>query len=416
MKSSKSLLPFFIAFFTLLLPFSCFAEKCTTCHKEQFNFSKFHSPYIVSCDQCHGGNSKADHKETAHLGLEAYPGRMQTVDQSCGQSRCHADLVPLVKNSIMNTLDGMLTVTREVYEEPDEPHDNRTVAERLTNRGADSYLRKLCVSCHLGSERKNHMQTFRDRGGGCSACHLQTYVAKKVPPSLDEDEDITGVGKTHPTLTIRISNDRCFGCHSRSGRISLNYLGLAETESIDNKRIKDFGYLYDNRLVEQKAADIHHTAGMLCIDCHTGSGLMGTGKRVEFLREQNDISCDDCHAPDQKVKPINTLTPRERKYYAFYQDRIELEVTNMVPISGKQNSPLYHVVQKGTRRVMYSKITGKEHEIPQTKTEFYHTVSGHDRLTCDSCHTAWAPQCWGCHVEYKPDQSQFDHTLGQKTA
>lgn len=242
------------------------AEKCTNCHKERFQFSRFHSPSLLSCEQCHGGNPEADHKETAHFELEAYPGRMETVEKTCGQSRCHADLIPLVENSIMNTLDGMLTVTRQVLQEEDIPHGNRTVAQRLAERGADSYLRKLCVSCHLGSERRNHLQSFKDRGGGCAACHLQTYVSEEVAPALDDHEEITGRGKTHPSLTVQISNDRCFGCHSRSGRISLNYIGLAEIETIDNNRIDDFGYLYDNRLVERKAADLHHSAGMACID------------------------------------------------------------------------------------------------------------------------------------------------------
>lgn len=391
------------------------AEKCTNCHKEQFAFSRFHGPNVVSCEQCHGGNPEADHKDIAHLGLEAYPGRMKTLDKSCGQSQCHAELVPMVENSIMNTLDGMLTVTREIYEDNNPPHGNRTVAERLANSRSDQYLRKLCVSCHLGSERKNHQQSFRDRGGGCSACHLQTYPAQKTPPGLDEDPNITGIGKTHPTLTIQMSNDRCFGCHARSGRISLNYLGWAETEKIDESRIKDFGYLYDNRLVERKTADIHHTAGMSCIDCHTGTGLMGTGERVDFLREQNDISCDDCHAPETAKKSINSLTPRERKYFSLYKDRIDISASNEVLVTERFKSPLYHVNQLEGKRVLVTKLTGKQLEVPLTSEKYYHTISGHERLTCDSCHTAWAPQCYGCHVDYKADETQFDHIERKKT-
>ena len=53
---------------------------------------------------------------------------------------------------------------------------------------------------------------FRD--GGCVACNLEY-------PQKSEKID-------HPRLTVEVDNRRCFGCHSRSGRISLNYLGLAE--------------------------------------------------------------------------------------------------------------------------------------------------------------------------------------------
>lgn len=365
---------------------------------------------------CHGGNPQAIHKETAHKGMEAYPGRMKTVNSTCGQSGCHADLVPLVENSIMNTLDGMLTVTRQVYEDEDPPHQNRTVAERLTNTGADSYLRKLCVSCHLGTERQNHSQSFRDRGGGCSACHLQTYVEKKVEKGVFDDPNITGVGKTHPSLTVKISNDRCFGCHARSGRISLNYLGLAEVETLDKSRPKDFGYLYDRRLVERKQADLHSEAGIACIDCHTANGLMGTGPRVPFLRDQADIKCNDCHARQVPTATIDQLNPRDRKYFSLYQGHTKTAPPDRIVLSQQKKSPLHHVYEKGQERYMVSKISGREMKIPFTSDAYYHEISGHERLTCDSCHTAWAPQCYGCHVEFKPEQQQFDHTQRKRTA
>lgn len=413
MKPISSLLVLSVIWLIIFYAFPGYAESCTSCHKEIFQPSKFHPQHVITCEQCHGGNPEAVHKETAHLDLEPYPGRMKSVEKSCGQSQCHTDLVPMVKNSIMNTLDGMLTVTREVYNEENAHHQNRTVAERLDTAGADSYLRKLCVSCHLGSERKNHAQSYRDRGGGCSACHLQTFQKKEIP-QLDEDPDVTGVGTTHPVLTVQISNDRCFGCHSRSGRISLNYLGLAEVEKVDQKRINQFGYLYDNRLVEQKTADLHADR-MACIDCHTMNGLMGTGARVPFLRDQNDIACEDCHDPRAVTKKTSDLTPREHRYFSLYRDRIKLDIADETIVTQKTKSPLYHVIQKKSDRYIISKLTGKEIPIPLSKDVYYHTVTGHDRLTCDSCHTAWAPQCYGCHVEFKPDETQFDHIEQKRT-
>ncbi len=49
------------------------------------------------------------------------------------------------------------------------------------------------------------------------------------------------------------------------------------------------------------------------------------------------------------------------------------------------------------------------------KDKTYHRQSGHERLTCDACHTAWAPQCYGCHISYDPNQSQYDHLEKKKT-
>ena len=74
--------------------------------------STFHNPEEIGCTSCHAVKASAKTKEKAHQNLEAYPGRMQTVEQSCVQSGCHAELI-----SLMSTLDGMLSSTRRVFGE-----------------------------------------------------------------------------------------------------------------------------------------------------------------------------------------------------------------------------------------------------------------------------------------------------------
>ena len=34
---------------------------------------------------------------------------------------------------------------------------------------------------------------------------------------------------------------------------------------------------------------------------------------------------------------------------------------------------------------------------------------GHQRLSCSSCHTAWAPQCTTCHTAFDPESEGHDH-------
>ena len=154
-------------------------------------------------------------KKTRHIGgLKLFPGRMASLDRTCGRSGCHEVQVQRVRTSVMHTVDGMLETTRRIFgEEQPMDHHHLELSKRLDQTGADSYLRKLCVSCHLGNERRKHGQSLKDRGGGCVACHLEY-------PQQSEKID-------HPRLTVEVDNRRCFGCHSRSGRISLNYLGLA---------------------------------------------------------------------------------------------------------------------------------------------------------------------------------------------
>ena len=154
-----------------------------------------HDPAEICCTTCHAGKASANTKENAHQNLEVFPGRMQTVEQSCGQSGRHAELIPLVQNSRMNTLDGMLSGMRRLFGEKPKKQSNPDLNQCLSEKGEDSYLRKLCVSCHLRSDRKNYQQILQDRGGGRAACHLQTHT-----------------DSPHPALSVRVDNDRCFGC------------------------------------------------------------------------------------------------------------------------------------------------------------------------------------------------------------
>jgi len=70
----------------------------------------------------------------------------------------------------------------------------------------------------------------------------------------------------HPRLTTQINDQRCFGCHSRSARVSLNYRGLAEVgaSAWQNAGASSLLRLDDLRLVERKESDLHHRAGLGC--------------------------------------------------------------------------------------------------------------------------------------------------------
>jgi hypothetical protein len=40
----------------------------------------------------------------------------------------------------------------------------------------------------------------------------------------------------------------------------------------------------------------------------------------------------------------------------------------------------------------------------------------HARLECSACHSQWAPQCLGCHMEYDEEGEQWDHIDRKVTA
>lgn len=334
-------------------------NQCTQCHQDKsVGQQAFHS---FSCVTCHAGNNQAEQKEAAHLGLHAYPGNLSNVEQSCGQ--CHSGHTQAVQQHLMTTARGMVETTRLVLNDPDDGADITGLGHSVS----DSLLRKLCAGCHLGRDRESHFHSTLSRGGGCLACHLDEYPD-------------TG----HVSITTDISDARCFGCHSRSGRISLNFSGLAEFDEPEAPFISQKARLPDGRLVQIKAPDIHHQAGMACIDCHTGQGLMGVDRNGQKTSSGIDIQCTDCH--------VRNSGDTER-----FQTRLE------------QLNPDEETF---TLRPRHS---ASALDVPRYSSSSHPLADEHARLSCDACHSQWAPQCFGCHTSYQESGRQFDYLEQQVT-
>lgn len=351
------------------------SSTCLQCHlTKREGFNAGHSFAASNCVSCHAGNNTADTEAGAHAGLIAFPGALDTAMRACGG--CHADKVISVSNNLMHTGRGIVAVTRKLIDGSSGP-DETANFQSLGHGVADSLLRKQCASCHLGQEKSKHeLDVMRDRGGGCLACHINDYP-----------------DNNHPTLTTNVSDARCFGCHARSGRISLSYTGFAEIVNsagpVDHSGLR----LPDGRAVARKPADVHYLAGMSCIDCHTGVGLMGDGQRANQQRDAVDISCTDCHfAPESGGKSTRPLT------------------------TAKKNTPMPQLEIRADGAWLYTKNTGRELRTPSLDPEFHADDSNHQRLECATCHSQWAPQCFGCHIDYDADGSQWDHVEQRETA
>mgnify|MGYP001811714847 FL=1 len=350
-------------------------NSCLQCHlAKREGFNAGHDFAKSSCVSCHAGNNTADTETTAHAGLIAYPGAMDNAMRTCGS--CHADKVIAVTNNLMHTGHDIVAVTRKLIDGSTGP-DESVNFQSLGHGVADSLLRKQCASCHLGQEKSKHeLDVMRDRGGGCLACHVNDY-----PDS------------GHPALTTDVSDARCFGCHARSGRISLSYTGFAEIDESAGPADQDRLRLPDGRVVVRKPADVHYLAGMSCIDCHTGVGLMGTGQRADHQRDAVDISCTDCHFD------ISTFEKSPRQL-----------------MTANKNTPLRHIEVRADGAWLRTKNTGRVLKIPGLDPQFHADDPNHQRLECATCHSQWAPQCFGCHIEYDTDGNQWDHIERRQTA
>ena len=155
--------------------------------------------------------------------------------------------------------------------------------------------------------RKNNFGeiTQLSRGGGCNACHLNYSNEAKKDLENYLASNKNELPKFHPSTNIFVNDTHCFGCHSRSSRISTNYEGLQETlldeSEVINKDI--YTVLEDKRVYKYIEEDVHHTKGLLCIDCHSSHEVMGDGNKYAHEEQAVKLQCADCHF---KEKP-NTI-------------------------------------------------------------------------------------------------------------
>ena len=412
-------------------------EGCQYCHEGMSGFSPSHNPEAIGCVVCHLGNSFTIDKELAHSGMINIPGNLETAHISCGTVDCHPGISERVEKSIMNTMSGVVTVNRFVFGEESDLNKLANI-KYIGNTAADTHLRNLCASCHTGNEKTEYGPiTELSRGGGCNACHLNyTEESKNDLTLLTTSTGDLPIIKFHPSLTLEVTNNHCFGCHSRSGRISTSYEGWHETsltiEDVDKSNLRvpsdnnlklkrdetqilkenfsnddQHRLLEDGRIFEFVSADVHHTRGMECIDCHNSYELMGDGNLYAHQNEQTNIECEDCH------------TKKEANYVSF--DQLDSESRKIVELrefnkpnrnfltTRKDSIPLINTyIKEDNSKILIGKNSKKEFKL-NPPNFICEEGKGHDRLSCNSCHTAWAPQCVGCHTEFDSEAVGYDN-------
>lgn len=405
-------------------------ERCLTCHLGIEDISKSHPNDIFGCVVCHGGVGSDLTVEGAHRGLRggANPATLDLAPISCASGneligKCHENREdPLldrpgnVPTSLMATNAGIIGIMRFQWG-LEKDSDSRYGVKRISGKGkkldkipgevdeqgglrlANSHFRKFCASCHLWT---NESREINGRLAGCPACHAPYGKGGKYEggdPTIKRDE------KGHPlthTLTNAIPDERCRACHNRSARIGLNYHGQMESAQygtpFDRGGLKD-PELSDERYVLDLIPDIHFEKGMGCIDCHTGWDTMGDGVLYSHMEDQIEIRCEDCHGAIDQPPRTRVVKADDRIVQKLIRssDYLDLKPGETILLTSK-GRPMPHVKVVGAKIELTSKVTGKQHPVTViTGKKNAHGIIGHKRMECDSCHSAWTPQCYGCH-------------------
>ncbi len=385
-------------------------ERCVTCHvRPEEDPGGAHARAAVGCSSCHLGNALAFDEKRAHAGMEPEPGALRTVSRTCGRAGCHVREARRVSTSLMARASGIVSVNRWVFGEIPESRGTASMVETLAKSDpspAERHLGKLCAGCHLHTLRGNRDDAIHGNGSGCSSCH----VARRLPGA---------VPRPHPAVDARVTDDRCLGCHSRSGRISLTYEGLYEVEKDQAGACGDTAAtLHDGRPACRAGADVHRLAGLSCVDCHLHTDLMGDGRTWEHSEEQVEITCEACHGPvrggregtettwSEVTDPISRDLLRQRGDTRPPDERVRL---------GRRGTPVWNLRPSGSGWITLRKGQGVALATKQTPIDANHGLPGHERLTCSSCHAAWAPTCSTCHTRFGTDGKQWDFAKAAET-
>ena len=282
---------------------------CKGCHPMTLD-----AAHSFSCATCHGGDETASDGKAAHAGLiphPAHPDRMQT---TCG--RCHGRQTSEAAQSRHFTLAGEINSVRRAFGATTDlksPLEIPVTEPPTTPLAlADDLLRRRCLRCHPYHPGDPYPETRH--GTGCAACHLDFG---------------NGVLTSH--AFVRSPGDgQCLHCHS-GNRVGADYYGRFQRDfawefrtpyRTDNAQRRPYG-VEDHQL----RPDVHHLAGIGCIDCHPGARLMGGG----HASPTPPLTCGGCHAwrPGQPPPAANLIVDGKRLLLVTKRDQRQLVVPAM---------------------------------------------------------------------------------------
>lgn len=426
---------------------------CRGCHT---GLEEMHPWQPLGCTDCHGGDGHATRADDAHvqprvgwhkdervppLDFELEyarfrnPSDLRVVQDTCGA--CHRRLVEHLQLSLHGTTAGHLNdglyengvnPTREaVYgifsvtdDDPRGPHAlselraiERLRVPRKPQTMADHVSdlpRKACMQCHLWNQGVavpgRLGQDGLYRGSGCATCHVP-YAEDGRSASLDESIDHFEPG--HPLEHRMVSappTQTCVSCHVGDASIGNGFRGLAQLypqmpagpdipDTTDALSANQF-FIRDPR---RTPPDVHHAAGMHCVDCHTSRDVMGDGNIYGAMEHAVEIECVTCHG-----------TPEA---YTDLQTERGLELDNLQ--------------RKGDLFVLTSKVTGRVHRVKQAKDVVdpdhpdYNAAAAlamtgdHGNLECYACHSGWNTNFFGFHFDRNEEFTQLDLIEGDRT-
>lgn len=392
--------------------------------------------------------------------------------------------------------------------EDDQNPDGSVITDSPLHKLFVEQISFTCGDCHLGSAGANN-RAGDFRSSGCTACHMQYSLGGRsasADPNIDkleplDPDDIDEPERPHARMhrigsvkqtgtdglpVAGIDDHACAGCHQGSNRTVMQYWGIRLDQNADvhnnrqypanpdshlrttnDTRLFDAAvgnttfngrnhnqYLleedYDGDGRDDTPADVHHEAGLGCIDCHGSYDLHGgdtstPGADIASRMEQQvGIRCESCHgtidayaatqsgtAWDGSTKDLasdaagNVLDHVYKDANGAYWLRGRLDgelhflpqTRDTIVDTGRMNPLTSQAVYSGKASYAMGRIdadpsngTGPK-QTGWTANGFAHT----DSMDCVSCHGSWTNTCMGCHLSGEYDTgNNFSNVTGER--
>ena len=338
---------------------------------------------------------------------------------------------------------------------------------RDPSKAVFTYIRSECQRCHLGVKGRSRRGDYR--GMGCGACHIpysnegryeggDTSVSDKpghmlvhsiqatrdATVILDRkaaEADVARADAAHAKAGIAYSGipvETCTTCHNRGKRIGVSYQGLMEAAWASPYTEGGGGQpqLHSKHYISMEK-DVHLEHGMLCQDCHTSGDVHSDGFLVGANLGAIEIECTDCHGTPSSYPwelplgygdengPGKTAKGPARGVASQLEEHLRRGFVAPDKHDGHllsaRGNPFPEIVRVGDRILLHL-ASGRDLWLDplrlkadtgtlsrEAEVAMVHANKHIETMECYSCHSSWAPQCYGCHVEIDYRKSEtFD--------
>jgi hypothetical protein len=414
---------------------------CGTCHPDQVG-AQWNSLMMTEAGKIQGTAWSFG----ALTGYEAKWGNYEAHNPADPSSRLGTDAYRAIMRHLAEKEPGAFPEKLEPL--PEGITDLSTLTEH-PEQSVFTYLRNQCQRCHTGVRGREERGDYR--GMGCSSCHIpygnegfyegeDPSIPREEPRHLlvhtlqsTREKTVTVHGRSYSGIPV----ETCTTCHDRGKRIGVSYQGLMES-AYDSPFTEGGGgqlALHSKHYIAMQE-DVHYQKGMLCQDCHTSIDVHGDGFIAGCNLAQVQIECADCHGTPGAFPwelPLGFQdefgeTPQEGPPRGVADRILPYQAAGTVHpredgyLLTARGNPYPEVVRRGDEVVVHAasgrdlvmkplKLLEQEKELSvEARTAMVQVGAHLDRMECYTCHSSWAPQCYGCHVriDYSEGKRSFD--------